>query len=149
MDGLKYFGNLWKTKMASEPKQDSASEEVLANRIDDDVVLTTPKGNTLTVGEVRHSKRIYKSATPKQDASWYIKWVASAFILISAIFRVNNMELDDQVANLLDNIFSFIGVAGWMIVGFLWNDRALILLNAVLFFILASGLLGHIARAIG
>jgi len=126
--------------MASKPEQDVASEEVLANRIDDDVLLTTPKGNTLTVGEVRHSKRIYKSATPKQDASWYIKWVASAFILISAMFRVNNAGLDPSIANLLDNIFSFVGVTGWMIVGFLWNDRALILLNAVLVFILASGL---------
>ena len=56
------------------------------------------------------------------------------------MFRVNNAGLDPNLANLLDNIFSFIGVVGWMVVGFLWNDRALILLNAVLVFILASGL---------
>jgi hypothetical protein len=140
MDGLKYFGNLWKTKMVNEPIEQVEAKEVLANRIDDDTILTTPKGKTLTVGEIRHSKRIYKSATPKHDASWYIKWIASAFILTSAMFRVNNAGLDPNLANLLDNIFSFIGVVGWMVVGFLWNDRALILLNAVLVFILASGL---------
>ena len=32
---------------------------------------------------------------------------------------------------LFDLILSLIGVAGWMWVGFLWKDRALILLNGV------------------
>jgi hypothetical protein len=47
------------------------------------------------------------------------------------------------MANLLDNIFSLIGVTGWMIVGLLWKDRALLLLNGVLMFVLASGLLKY------
>lgn len=93
--------------------------------------------------EIKNSNRIYKSATPKQDASWYIKWVASFFILLSAMFRINGPEIDDQTANMLDNIFSFIGVTGWMVVGFLWKDRALLLLNGVLMFVLASGLLKY------
>ena len=29
--------------------------------------------------EVENSKRIFKSATPKQDLSWYVKWTASSF----------------------------------------------------------------------
>jgi len=93
--------------------------------------------------ELANSKRIFKSATPKQDASWYIKWTASMFIMISALFRVNGPDIDSQIANLLDNIFSFVGVTGWMIVGLLWKDRALILLNGVLMFVLASGLLKY------
>ena len=79
--------------------------------------------------ELANSKRIYKSATPKHDASWYIKWTASFFILTSALFRINGPDIDSELANLLDNIFSFVGVTGWMIVGLLWKDRALILLN--------------------
>jgi hypothetical protein len=93
--------------------------------------------------EIANSKRIYKSATPKQDASWYIKWTASFFILLSAMFRINGPDIDSEIANLLDNIFSFVGVTGWMIVGLLWKDRALLLLNGVLMFVLASGLLKY------
>ena len=38
---------------------------------------------------------------------------------------------------LYDIILSLIGVSGWMVVGLLWKDRALILLNGVgiLFFL--------------
>ena len=86
--------------------------------------------------ELANSKRIQKSATPKYDLSWYIKWTASCFILTSAMFRVQGPQYDN-----LDTLFSFIGVAGWMVVGLLWKDRALILLNGVLLFVLASGLL--------
>ena len=32
--------------------------------------------------EVKNSKRIFKSATPKFDVSWYVKWTASVFILL-------------------------------------------------------------------
>ena len=94
--------------------------------------------------EIANSNRIYKSATPKQDLSWYIKWISSFFILVSALFRINGPDIDSGIANLLDNIFSFIGVTGWMVVGVLWKDRALLLLNGVLMFVLASGLLKYI-----
>lgn len=146
MNGLEWFHNLWRGTVDNRPNDDDSiireqverdvQQEPLAVRIKDDVELITPKGNKLTVGEIRHSNRISKSATPKYDASWYIKWIASAFILTSAVFRIQGPEW-----NTFDQLFSFIGVSGWMIVGFLWNDRALIMLNAVLMVILASGLL--------
>jgi len=75
--------------------------------------------------ELKNSKRIQKSATPKQDLSWYIKWTASVFILSSMSIRgIEGLQL-------YDIILSLIGVSGWMIVGLLWKDRALILLNGV------------------
>ena len=75
--------------------------------------------------ELKNSKRIFKSATPKQDLSWYIKWVASCFILASMSMRgIEGLQL-------IDLVLSLIGVTGWMIVGFLWRDRALMLLNGV------------------
>jgi len=91
----------------------------------DDVIIETEKGQEFTVGEIKHSNRIQKSATPKQDLSWYIKWIASLFILTSMSMRgIDGLQL-------FDLILSLIGVAGWMWVGFLWKDRALILLNGV------------------
>jgi len=73
--------------------------------------------------EIANSKRIQKSATPKHDVSWYVKWVASCFILSSMSIRgIDGLQF-------YDTILSLIGVSGWMIVGLLWKDRALILLN--------------------
>ena len=82
------------------------------------------------------STRVYKKITPKGDLSWYIKWVSSVFIIMG-------MALTSA------NIFPFnivihgIGVTGWLIVGMLWHDRALIFLNAVVIFVYATGLLNH------
>jgi hypothetical protein len=48
----------------------------------------------------------------------------------------------EVIANLrlADQILSLIGCAGWTWVGFLWKDRALIVLNAIIVFALLSGL---------
>ena len=73
--------------------------------------------------EIKNSKRIQKSATPKQDLSWYVKWTASCFILASMSIRgIEGLQF-------YDTILSLVGVTGWMVVGLLWKDRALILLN--------------------
>lgn len=91
----------------------------------DNVTIETAKGQEFTVGEIKHSNRIQKSATPKQDLSWYVKWIASVFILASMSIRgVDGLQQYDL-------LLSLVGVAGWMWVGFLWKDRALILLNGV------------------
>ena len=75
--------------------------------------------------ELANSKRIYKSATPKQDLSWYVKWTASLFILISMSIRgIDGLQM-------IDLSMSIMGVIGWLWVGLLWKDRALILLNGI------------------
>lgn len=75
--------------------------------------------------ELANSNRIFKSATPKYELSWYIKWGASLFILVSMSMRgVDGLQVYDL-------ILSTIGVFGWLIVGLLWKDRALVLLNGV------------------
>ena len=45
---------------------------------------------------------------------------------------------------LLQMIISLIGLAGWGIVGLLWHDRALIMVNAVAVFIYLSGIVKFI-----
>ena len=37
--------------------------------------------------ELSNSKRIFKSATPKGDISWYIKWLGSILILVAMSMR--------------------------------------------------------------
>ena len=90
-----------------------------------------------TKEEVLNSKRIFKSATPKQDLSWYVKWTASTLLLSAMVFRAEGLF------PLADLILSFTGCMGWLWVGLLWKDRALIILNAVAVVILGGGLLRY------
>ena len=112
----------------------------------DDVVIQTDKGQEYSVGEIKPSNRIVKSATPKQDLSWYIKWVSSFFVLSAVMMRSATGDSPEVIANLrlADQILSLIGCAGWTVVGFLWKDRALIVLNAIIVFALLTGLMRHL-----
>jgi len=85
--------------------------------------------------EIENSKRIYKSATPKQTLDWYVKWVASVILLCAMMFRAEGLY------PLADLTLSFIGVTLWLWVALIWRDRALIILNAVAMLVLGSGLL--------
>lgn len=102
---------------------------------DTDKIKTQFKGMEITVGEIKNSKRIIKSATPKMDLSWYIKWVSSVIICISMSIR-GIPEFTQY-----DLILSLIGVFGWLWVGLLWKDRALILLNGIGVFLFLKTLL--------
>lgn len=76
-----------------------------------------------TPEEIENSDRIFKSATPKYTLDWYVKWIASVFVLIAMSFRgVAGYEIYDL-------ILSIVGIALWLWVSVLWNDRALIMLN--------------------
>ena len=74
--------------------------------------------------ELKNSKRIFKSATPKYTADWYIKWISSVIVLCAMSIR--------GVPELIfyDLVLSVVGIFGWLIVSFMWRDRALILLNS-------------------
>ena len=74
--------------------------------------------------ELKNSKRIYKSATPKYTLDWYVKWIASVFVLGAMSVR----GIDGY--QLYDLYLSIIGITGWVIVSVLWKDRALIILNS-------------------
>ena len=75
--------------------------------------------------EIENSKRIFKSATPKYTLDWYLKWIASAFVLLAMSLRgVEGMQLYDLY-------LSVMGIFLWLIVSVIWKDRALILLNGV------------------
>ena len=61
----------------------------------------------------------------KKDTAWFIKWVSSFIVVTAMSLRgIEGMQTYDL-------ILSIVGVSGWLCVGMLWKDRALIILNAV------------------
>ena len=75
--------------------------------------------------ELENSKRIFKSATPKYTADWYVKWVSSVIVLCAMSIR-GTPELV-----MYDLYLSCVGIFGWLLVSIIWQDRALILLNSI------------------
>ena len=88
--------------------------------------------------ELLNSKRIFKSATPKGDISWYIKWTGSILILLAMSMR----GVDGMIYT--DLLLSITGVTAWLVVGLIWKDRALIILNAVGLSLLINNLINQI-----
>ena len=84
-----------------------------------------------------NSSRVFKKITPKGDLSWYIKWVSVVLILVATSARATGTLPH------IDLWFGLFGTIGWFIVGYLWHDRALILLNGVLVTLIFTGLLNY------
>jgi hypothetical protein len=80
-----------------------------------------------------NSSRVFKKVTPKYDMSWYIKWVSSVLLIIAMVLTSANVHPWNLYPAIL-------GMTGWLIVGILWHDRALIILNAVSVAIYATGI---------
>lgn len=70
---------------------------------------------------------------------YYLKWIATVFILMAVACR--SVE---EVPRIYDVVISWIGTGMWLIVSLAWKDRALILLNSVMSFMLFVSLLRYI-----
>ena len=77
--------------------------------------------------------------TPTHTIDWYVKWVASVIIIISVILTSNNIYP-------LNLFFYAAGLSGWFIVALLWNDRALLVVNAVSLSLLLNGLISYYVK---
>tara|TARA_Y100000004_G_scaffold94330_1_gene105671 strand:+ start:480 stop:731 length:252 start_codon:yes stop_codon:yes gene_type:complete len=73
--------------------------------------------------------------TPYKDVSWYIKWTSTCILLVAITSRAAGGP------QLLDFCLSITGTLGWTVVGFMWHDRALMILNSVVAGILTVGVL--------
>ena len=82
---------------------------------------------------------ILDKQTPTHTVDWYVKWVASIIIIISVILTSNNIYP-------LNLFFYAAGLSGWFIVALLWNDRALLVINAVSLALLANGLKSYYVK---
>ena len=77
--------------------------------------------------------------TPYKTKDWYIKWGASIVLIVGIILTSNNIYP-------LNLYFDIVGLTGWFIVGMIWNDRALIVINVVSLAILTNGLLTYYVK---
>ena len=75
--------------------------------------------------------------TPAHGLSWYIKWLASIVLVHAMAFTA----LDMYPYNMY---LQFVGVLGWFFVGMLWQDRALIVLNAIGLVFLGMGIFKYL-----
>ena len=86
-----------------------------------------------------NSSRVFKKVTPKGDLSWYIKWASSIILIMGMILASANLYPWNLAV-------AAIGVLGWGIVGVLWHDRALIVLNSISFAIYLLGVLNYFVQ---
>ena len=95
------------------------------------------KSDTRTVEiELKSHEIPTKTATPLHTLDWYIKWVSSIILIIGMILAANNLYPYNIVVQCA-------GIVGWLVVSIMWNDRSLIIVNAVGAAILINGLVGY------
>ena len=97
------------------------------------------KLNEIRSKKARQIEKRLEKAWLNFDLSWWIKWASSLVLLTAMILR------GGQAYPFVDLVLSTIGCAGWLAVGVMWKDRALIILNAAAVVILASGVVRVIA----
>ena len=114
------------------PSDTEQKSQPLPESVEDNQPKFTPE-------EIENSNRIFKSATPKYTFDWYVKWFSSILLLTAMTIRAA------QFNPFLDLCLSLTGMIGWIYVSLVWKDRAMIMLNGVATFILAMGLLNHLA----
>ena len=92
--------------------------------------------------ELKEHQNPSTTSTPlkhQHPLSWYIKWISSIVLIMAMIATTNNMYPWNM-------LLQFLGVAGWLWVSIIWNDRALIIVNAVATAIMANGIVSFIIK---
>ena len=82
---------------------------------------------------------ILDKQTPTYTLDWYIKWIASVILVGGVILTSNNIYP-------LNLVVHAIGMFGWFIVAIIWNDRALLVINAVSLVLLINGLVSYYVK---
>ena len=86
--------------------------------------------------DLKEHENITKTLTPKKEhhpLSWYVKWVSSVILVFAMIATTNDLYPWNM-------FLQFLGGAGWLWVAIVWNDRALIVINAVACAIFINGI---------
>ena len=81
------------------------------------------------------NNKVHK-VTPKGDLSWYVKWISVFVVIVGWLLHSVNLYPYNIIVQV-------IGVAGWLWVGYLWHDRALIVLNSIGVAVLSIGILKY------
>ena len=100
------------------------------------------KINELKNEVIKEHENLTKTLTPtKSDhsLSWWLKWVSSIILIFGMIATTNNLYPWNM-------ILQFLGVGGWLVVAIIWNDRALIVINAIAVAIFSNGIVAYILK---
>ena len=92
--------------------------------------------------KLKNYENISKTSTPlkfQQPFVWYMKWASSIVLIFAMLLTTNNMYPYNM-------FFQCIGVAGWLVVSIIWNDRALIVVNAVAIAIFLNGIFQYFVK---
>ena len=87
--------------------------------------------------ELKEHQHASTTSTPKKEHhpfSWWLKWASSVVLIFAMIVTTNNLYPWNM-------FLQFIGVLGWLWVSIIWNDRALIIVNAVAVAIFLNGII--------
>ncbi len=82
---------------------------------------------------------LIEKMAPTLTFDWYVKWIASILLIIGTILTSNNIFP-------LNLYFHSLGLFGWFIVSIIWNDRALLVINAVSLAILVNGMVADYVK---
>ena len=80
---------------------------------------------------------VKRKITPTHTLDWYIKWAGTFMLLGGLVLRASEFMPG------LDILFTLNGTVAWFIVGWLWHDRSLLVLNAIAAILLLITLLSE------
>ena len=107
------------------------------------VILKHEWKNKDTEMELKEHENPSTTSTPlKHDhpLSWYVKWASSLVLIVAMIMTTNNLYPYNMY-------LQFVGVSGWLWVSIMWNDRSLIVVNAVACAIFLNGIFQFFIKA--
>ena len=82
-----------------------------------------------------------KKITPTHTLDWYVKWSGTIMLLAGLVLRASEFMPG------LDILFTLNGTVAWFVVGWLWHDRSLLVLNAIAVMLLLITLLSETGAA--
>ena len=82
---------------------------------------------------------LIEKMAPTLTFDWYVKWIASVLLIIGTILTSNNIFP-------LNLYFHSLGLFGWFMVAIIWNDRALLVINAVSLAIFVNGMVADYVK---
>ena len=78
-----------------------------------------------------------KKLAPTHTLDWYIKWIASVFLIAGVILTSNNIYP-------LNLYVAIPATLGWMVVSFIWKETSLIAMNVVALGIYLLGIFNYV-----
>ena len=76
--------------------------------------------------------------TPLHTKDWYVKWFSSVVLITAQLSTAVGVPLFPQYPTTM--VLYLVGILGWLLVAYWWHDRALMILNSIGAFIMATGI---------